>query len=158
MRKRSKYRPKIVLRDPVAYAIESVTKLAQHESAIVLRIKNHDAIANLMLGKGTKQDFDTLVSAFNITEALAKYRLGDDWKEEIQLAQDAMYNMGKRAVKNDYRFIFTGPEMNAVRLGMDIHDAQLDACTIGELEKAIAYVHECIRNKKARAVLENKNE
>jgi len=99
-----------------------------------------------------------LVSAFNITEALAKYRLGDDWKEEIQLAQDAMYNMGKRAVKNDYRFIFTGPEMNAVRLGMDIHDAQLEACTIGELEKAIAYVHECIRNKRARAVLEQKNE
>jgi hypothetical protein len=44
--------------------------------------------------------------------------------------------------------------MTAVNLGMDIHDAQLDACTIGELEKAIAYVHECIRNKRAKAVLE----
>lgn len=154
MRKRSKYRPKPIIQNPVAYAIESVTRLADHGEAINLKIKNHFALDELRRGQGTRQDFDVLVAAFNVTEALAKQKLGDDWSEEIRAAQDALYTMGKRALAKDMKFVFTGPEIKAINLGMQIHDSQLDACTIGELEKAIAYVRECLRNKRARPIVE----
>jgi hypothetical protein len=36
---------------------------------------------------------------------------------------------------------------------MEIHDAQLDACTVAELEKAIDFVDKIVRNKQARPII-----
>jgi hypothetical protein len=61
--------------------------------------------------------------------------------------------MGRRGVEKD-RFAFTGPEMTAVKLVMDLHDAQLDDCTVKEMETALDIVHEEIRLKKCRPIVE----
>ena len=61
--------------------------------------------------------------------------------------------MGKRGVEKG-SFVFTGPEMNAIKLVMDLHDAQLDDCTVREMEQALFIVDEEIRLKKARPILE----
>jgi hypothetical protein len=79
--------------------------------------------------------------------------LGADWVTEIKAAQDAIYTMGKRGVERG-SFAFTGPEMTAVKLIMDLHDAQLDDCTVREMEQALFIVDEEIRMKKARAIIE----
>jgi hypothetical protein len=59
--------------------------------------------------------------------------------------------MGQRGVARD-RFLFTGPELTAMNLGMEIHDAQLDACTVGQLEKALDFVARELRARRARAI------
>jgi hypothetical protein len=61
--------------------------------------------------------------------------------------------MGKRGIERG-SFGFTGPEMTSVKLVMDIHDAQLDDCTVKEMEKALFIVEEEIRMKKARPIVE----
>jgi hypothetical protein len=61
--------------------------------------------------------------------------------------------MGKRGIEKG-RFAFTGPEMNAVKLVMDLHDAQLDDCCVREMEQALFIVEEEIRLKKCRPILE----
>jgi hypothetical protein len=91
----------------------------------------------------------------NICEALVRVRddLGLDWANEIRAAQDALYTMAKRGVEKN-RFAFTGQEMTAMKLVMDVHDAQLDNCTVKEMEQAMFIVYEEVRLKKARPILQ----
>jgi hypothetical protein len=96
-----------------------------------------------------------LIHAVNVAEALIRIRddLGADWAAEIKAAQDAIYTMGKRGVEKG-SFAFTGPEMTALKLVMDVHDAQLDNCTVKEMEMALNIVSEEIRLKKCRPIVE----
>ena len=94
---------------------------------------------------------DLLIDAFNITEALAMMRIGDDWRNEIRAAQDALLELGRRGAETG-KFILRGPELTALNLGMEIHDAQLDACTVAELERAMDMVYRTIVSKQARVI------
>jgi hypothetical protein len=124
-------------------------------AGIALKLKNHEALESILRGQGTKHDVDVLINAVNMAEALIRIRddLGADWATEIKAAQDAIYTMGKRGVERG-SFAFTGPEMTALKLVMDVHDAQLDDCTVKEMERALYIVAEEVRLKKCRAIVE----
>ena len=79
---------------------------------------------------------------------------GGDWLEEIQTAQDRLLELARRGVANDMRFIVRGEELKALNLGMEVHDAQLEAVTVRELELAMADVMENLRLRKMRPVVE----
>jgi len=67
MRKRSKYRPKPVLTDPVGYVVESSTLLVDHGTYVVdWKLKNHMAMETLMNGLAGKAHLDTVAAALNI--------------------------------------------------------------------------------------------
>ena len=155
MRKRSKYRPRKVFADPVAWVINGFKPMSESGEAVSLKIKNHLALSDITQGQGNKDKVDVLIAAMNMAEALhiVNPALGKEYAPEIKAAQDAIYMMAKRGVAKG-RFVFTGPEMQAMNTGMEVHDAQLDACTIGELEQAIKYVYEAIKHRRARAIVE----
>jgi hypothetical protein len=156
MRKKSKYKPKGVRLDAVNWVLAGMRKVGTLPTAGVgLKLKNHEALDSIMKGEGTKEHVDVLIHAVNMAEALIRIRddLGADWAIEIKAAQDAIYTMGKRGVEKG-RFAFTGPEMTAVRVVMDVHDAQLDDCSVKEMEQALYIVSEEIRLKKCRAIME----
>jgi hypothetical protein len=152
MRKRSKYRPRGVIMDTMLHVTSGMKKVGSISAGTTLKIKNHGALESVRCGVGTKEDIDILITAFNITEALAMLRIGDDWKDEIRAAQDALLAVGRRGVETG-KFILRGPELTLFNLAMQVHDAQLDACTVAELEKAIEIVEAVIRSKGARAVV-----
>lgn len=152
---RKKYKPKGVRLDTMAWVMSGMKPVSQVENAgIALKIKNHDALTNITQGRGKRGDIDIVIAAMNIAEALAMLGLGSDWRTEINAAQEAIYQMGKRGLKHSDKFLFTGPEMQAVNLGMDIHDAQLDECTVKQLEQALAIVEREIRLKRAKMIKE----
>jgi hypothetical protein len=124
-------------------------------AGVALKLKNHAALDSILKGQGTRDHVDVLIAAVNMSEALMKVRddLGKDWAKEIRDSQDAIFTMGRRGVEKN-KFAFTGPEMNAVKLVMDLHDAQLDDCSVKEMEQALFIVEEVIRMKKARAIVE----
>lgn len=156
MRKKSKYKPKGVRLDAVNWVLAGMKKVGTLPTAGVgLKLKNHEALDSIMKGQGTRDHVDVLIHAVNMAEALIRIRddLGADWAQEIRAAQDAIYTMGKRGVEKN-RFAFTGPEMTAVRVVMDVHDAQLDDCSVKEMEKALELVAEEIRLKKCRPIVE----
>lgn len=156
MRKKSKYKPHGVRLDNMSWIIAGMKKVGTLPTAgVALKIKNHEALDSILTGKGTKDHVDVLIAAVNMSEALVRVReeLGLDWVNEIKAAQDAIYSMGKRGAERGV-FAFTGPEMTAVKLVMDIHDAQLDECMVQEMEKALDIVQEEIRLKKARPIVE----
>jgi hypothetical protein len=156
MRKKSNYKPRGVRVDNMSWVIAGMKKVGALPTAgVALKLKNHEALDSILTGQGTKAHVDVLINAVNMTEAMARVRddLGADWATEIKAAQDAIYTMGKRGVEKG-SFAFTGPEMTAVRLIMDLHDAQLDDCSVREMEQALFIVGEEIRLKKARPIIE----
>jgi hypothetical protein len=152
MRKRSKYRPKGVLPDPLSHVLTGLNRVGSIAAGTTLKIKNHDALNTVRQGTATRDDIDILIGALNMAEALSRMKIGDDWKVEIRAAQDALFAVGSRGAETG-RFILRGPELISLNLGMEIHDAQLDACTISELEKAMDIVNNDIRNHKARPIV-----
>jgi hypothetical protein len=153
MRKKSKYKPRPVLRDCMAYIKTGFEPVRNQSETMTLVMKNHAALEEITKGRGTKSHIDTVIVAMNMTEALAMIRqdLGADWRDEINAAQDALFTMAQRGLAKG-RFVFTGPELQAINLAMELHDAQLDACTVDELQKAITLSKRIIRAGKARVI------
>lgn len=155
MRKRSKYRPKGVRVDALDYVLTSIKPLASLKSEVAtLRIRNHGALAEVCKGNGNRDDIDVLIAALNIAEAMVVQGVGTDYAGEIRAGQDALRDMATRGVGLGDRFIFRATELQAINLAMEIHDAQLDAITVAQLERAIAYVHRVVRAGGARKILE----
>lgn len=156
MRKKSNYKPRGVRYDNMSWIMAGMKKVGTLPTAgVALKLKNHEALDSILTGQGTRAHVDVLIAAVNMSEALIRIRdeLGRDWAQEIKAAQDAIYTMGKRGFEKN-RFAFTGPEMNAVKLIMDLHNTQLDECSVKEMEQALFIVAEEIRLKKARPILE----
>jgi hypothetical protein len=154
-RKKSKYKPKGVRLDATTWVINGFRNISQTGDAVLhLKIKNHESLECLRKGEATRMDIDAIISAFNMAEALARMQIGDDYAAEIKAGQDALLDVAKRGVNRDDRFVLKAAELSAINLVMEIHDAQLEITTIGELEKAMDIVAKEIRMRKARPVLE----
>jgi hypothetical protein len=158
MKKKSKYKPRGVRYDNMSWLIAGMKKVGTLPTAgVALKLKNHEALDSILTGQGTKDHVDALISAVNMAEAMTRIRddLGRDWAQEIRAAQDAIYAMGVRGYEKG-SFLFTGPEMTAVKLIMDLHDSQLDDCTVREMEQALFIVEEELRMRKARSIVKTK--
>ncbi len=154
MKKRSKYRPRAVLRNPVAYVLESLTPIASMEKYFIdLKIKNHDALRSLTQGMAVRADIDTLIASMNITEALYRLGFGREYADVMRGGLDSLHAVGKRGVANN-KFILKSDEMNALNLAMDLHDAQLEIITLKDMENAIKVVNEEFRQRKMRSIAE----
>lgn len=156
MRKRSKYRPKPQLTDPLTWVLAGMKPvLTAKEVMDNVRIKNHLALRCVVEGTATRKDMDVLIEAFNVTEALCRVdaSLGRDWSDEIKAGQDALLAMGRRGIAKGDRFVFTGPELTAANIVMEIHDAQLERCTVAQMEKALSEVVKDVLHKKARPIV-----
>lgn len=156
MRKRSSYRPKTIHLDNMEW-IKTVFKKVGSlpKESVTLKLKNRISLDVIVRGEGTKDNLDEMIACFNMAEAIYRVnpKLGLDYAQEIKAAQDAIYALGKRFL-NTNKIVFTGPEMMAVKSGMEIHDAQLDEVTVKEMEQAIALVNRIILNKQARPIAE----
>ena len=156
MRKRSKYRPKPILQNPLGYVLESLTPIATMDKYFIeLKIKNHLALANLTKGVATRQDIDTLIQAINMVEALYRLGFGREYATEVHAGLDALHTVGVRGAESG-RFILKAEEMNALNEAMELHDAQLEVITLKDMENAIKLVNEELRQKKMRPIVKQK--
>jgi len=157
MRKRSKYRPKGVFTNPVAYVMEGMTPVAKHDSYLVdLKIKNHGALTALTTGHAVRADIDTLIAMSNICEALYRMGFGREYDDVVRLGSDALFTVGRRGAETN-RFILRADEMNALNDLMDLHDAQMDVITIKNMEQAFRVVEAEYRARKMRPVVERRD-
>ena len=153
MRKRSSYRPKPQLPNPVAWIINGFKPVSQ-AGIVNVQIKNHSAIDSLRKGVASREDIDTIIEALNIAEALQRLGIGDEYRDEVRAAQDALYAVSKRGIDREYRFVLKAQELVSINLGMEIHDAQIEVTAIHHMEEALNIVRDEIKNRKARVILE----
>jgi hypothetical protein len=145
---RKKYRPKPVRTDTITYVLSGIRPFANVTYGTTLRIKNHDALDKLRRGEADKETIDILIGTYNVAEGLVRQNIGDEYREELRAGQDALLAVARRGGN----FILKSEELNALNLAMEVHDAQLDVCTVVELERAIDIVQEDIIHKRARSV------
>jgi len=137
MKKKSKYKPKPVRLDNLAWITSGMLPVSAAKEAMVnLGIRNHGAMESLVKGQGTRGDAVTLRSAFITARALAMLDLGKEYKPDLDKAQVTIAEMIARGDSTG-RYLFKGPEIVTVNLGLEIHEAQLEICTIAKLEEAV---------------------
>ena len=153
-KKKSKYVPKPVITDPMDWIKQGMQRVADNKHAVVLKLRNHDALVETTQGRADKAVMSVLIAAMNMAEALLivnPKELGGHLKQDIYLAQDALFDMGRRGIIRG-SFLFTGQELQAINIGMEIHDLQLEVCTVRELENAMAIVSARLRSTKVRRI------
>jgi len=153
MKKKSKYKPKGIRLDALNWVLAGLKPISSVGDAIViLKSKNHSALTEVVQGRGNRDQVDVLIAALNMCEAYAIHGKGSDWLPEIKEAQNALYEMASRGLGSE-KFLFRGPEMQAVNLAMEIHDAQLEQSTVKQLEDMSDFVAKQIILKRARPIV-----
>lgn len=154
MRKRSKYRPKHVLLNPMGFVMENLSPVRSHTAfTLDLKIKNHAALEALTKGNATRADIDTLVAMGNMTEAFARMGFGKDYSDVVKQGLQALRSVGARGAESG-RFILKAVEMTALNEFMELHDAQMEVVTLKDMDAAIALVREEFRLKKMTPIVE----
>lgn len=152
MRKKSKYKPRPINPNAHQWVLAGLKPLPEVSDALVnIKIKNYAALDEIRAGRATTDHVDVIIGAVNMAEAYTILGKGKDWIDEIHAAQDALFTMASRGLVKK-RFLFTGQEMNAINLAMEIHNQQLENSTVQEVEKCLKIVENQIRHKKAREI------
>lgn len=152
MKKRSKYRPRRVLLDTMAFVQESLTPVAKHDNYLLdMKIVNSMAMASLMKGTATKRDMDVLVAMSNIVEALYELGFGRQHQDVATEGRYAILSIVYRAVER-LRFVPTGEDIKRLNTLMELHDAQMDVITIADMERAISLAKRRIAAKDSVAL------
>ena len=156
MRKKSKYKPRPVLADPVTWVVRGVKKLDEvaFSETMTLDIKNGSAFLELQQGRGTGSDVKTLIFAFNMAEALARLGVEQPELPASHAAQEAIVSMLQRChgIGNG-RFVTTGPELQAIRDALAVHDDQLRKSSVVKMEEALRLVGEIHASGTMRKIL-----
>jgi hypothetical protein len=154
MRKKSKYKPKPVLQNPLGFVLDSIAPITAHSGYLVeLQLKNSNAMLNLMQGRATKQDMNMIIAMSNIVEALCDLGFGKQYASVAVDGREAIIGIVMRAV-DKLRFVPTGPEIQALNTLMELHDEQMQIITVGDMDRAIAHAKELLRNKRATVLPE----
>lgn len=148
---RKKYTPRPVLANPLSYVLTGF-KPIRKEDADRIKIISHGSMHALTTGTATRVDWDFICNALNIAIVLAERGIGDEYTEQIKDAMLAHAQCGKRMLK-DGTLGYTGEQMRLVNLALEIHDAQVDIATVGEMEYAHIEVEKRHRDKKLTYVV-----
>lgn len=133
MRKRSTYRPRPVVRNPVAYVLAGLTRADTGNGQVMaIRLRNHLALEAVLDGTSTVEDLSLLGHSFNMSLGLAKQRLGDDYRADLQAGADALKAFAGTGVRTD-------EGVRAISYALAVHDAQLDICTVQHIERGLKY-------------------
>jgi hypothetical protein len=154
MRKRSKYKPKPVLQNPLGYVMESATPLIEHETYVVdWQLKNNSAFEKLLKGIADKKDINTLVAARNITEGLMVTLKGADADGTLARSAVALIELCDRGNAGK-SLVMKAQELQAMRDMMQLHDELLEVVTVRQFERALEYTMNEIKVGRARHLKE----
>jgi hypothetical protein len=154
MRKRSKYKPKPVLVNPLGYVMESATPLIEHETYVVdWQLRSNSAFEKLLKGLADKKDINTLVAARNITEGLMVTLKGADADGTLARSAVALIELCDRGNAGK-SLVMKAQEIQAMRDMMQLHDELLEVVTVRQFERALEYTKNEIKVGRARHLKE----
>jgi hypothetical protein len=153
MRKRSKYKPKGVRLDAMHWVVSGMTKVSAKESEYVtMHLKNMSALDSLTKGTATRQEADIIIGVINVAEALCMLGVGSEYRQLVLDASSALYAVCKRSLELNDRFVCRGEELSAIKTGYEVHDAQMEVCTLAMLDKALDTIAATLKQKKGKVI------
>ena len=153
MRKKSKYVPKPVRLNAMAYVTESISPISGMKSFYTtLNLKNMSALDSFGKGTATKLEADVVIEALNVCEAYCMMNVGREYRQDVLSALSALQAVCVRSLTSDGKFICQGNEFELIKAGFEVHTAQLEVATIGSLEAAIKLVFSTLKAKRAKVI------
>jgi ActR/RegA family two-component response regulator len=153
MRKKSKYKPRGVRLDTMHWVVSGMTKVSAKESEYVtMHLKNMSALDSLTKGTATRQEADIIIGVINVAEALCMLGVGVEYLQLVLDASSALYAVCKRSLKLNDRFVCRGEELSAIKTGYEVHNAQLEVCTLAMLDKALDTIAATLKQKKGKII------
>lgn len=145
MRKRSSYRPRAVIRDPIGYVIKGMSPMTDDQIRNC-SIHHHDALYRMTHGEASMDDWQLVCHMINTSVALSQTIFGGDYLDDLKLAMVAHARAGKRKLAGK-GLAYTGEELTAVNTALAINDEQIKLATMQEIGTAIRVVDEAHRQK-----------
>ena len=153
MRKRSKYKPRGVRLDTMHWLVTGMTKVSAKESEYVtMHLKNMSALDSLTKGTATRQEADIIIGVINVAEALCMLGVGSEYRQLVLDASSALYDVCKRSLELNDRFVCRGEELSAIKTGYEVHDAQMEVATLAMLDKALDTIAATLKQKKGKII------
>lgn len=147
------YRPRVKIDDPLQYVLSGLVPVrAMTDISVSLRIQNHGALVALSKGCAKTHDITRLIDALNVSEALALGKIGAEYAGEIAEGQAALKAIGARG-RAESRYLLRGPELSALNVAVEVHDAQLEVATVNDMEKAINLINKTVRAGRAEVII-----
>lgn len=131
---------RVLMRAQVLASTDALDQTQQQQ----LKIRNWASFDAIVNGSGNESHANDLVNAVNVAMVMAEAGLGREEIPAIRAAQKAVIEMGARHEKTG-RFGFDGPGLQAMKLLLSIHDAQLESDDCAE-----GFIVKCIEEVKAR--------
>ena len=155
MRKKSKkYKPKGVRLDTMTWLREGMMKATDKKSEyLTMHLKNMSALDSLAKGTANKKEMDICIGVINVAEALCELGVGSEYHQLVLDASSALYDVCKRSFEINDRFVCKGEELCSIKLGYEVHDAQMEVTTLAMLDDALDLIDKTIRAKKAKVIV-----
>lgn len=141
MRKRSKYRPRPVIRDTLTYLIKGGQPMG-HEEIDKVMLEALSAMHALTHGRGTFADWEIVRNMINSSVAMCQLFFDSAYLDDLKEAMVAHARCGRRHIEGK-GFGYSGPEIQAVHLALEIAKEQLRLATIRDIGSALAMVDNC---------------
>jgi hypothetical protein len=145
MRKRTKRKVQYSLIDPIKYAIVGASITAKKDLD-KLRLRELTSMESLRTGKGTKEDWRSVVDMMNISETMALSGIGAEVLPYVQILQKSMHEAAERYEKTG-KMGLNGSGIVAMREVYEYHDLQRTSISRSEYEKMIKKTGDFIRSR-----------
>ena len=141
---RKKYKPKTIVQNPLNYFLGGL-KRVDAENLTELNVKNSKAMLSICNGQGTRDDWDQLVGMQNMGLVLAEIHFDMQYHDILIVGRNALHAVGKRWLEHK-KFVFKGDELQSLNDSIEVHEAQLNALRVIDVERAFNEVQRRIKN------------
>jgi len=145
MRKRSRYKPRPVISDPLNWVLNGFKRLEQHDLTR-LALMHHQAMHAMTHGTGVWEDWNTVCHMVNLAVAMSQTVFDSAYLDDLKEAMLAHAKCGRRHLDGK-SLAYTGPELQTMNTAVEIITEQLKLATRAELETAVRVVEQCKREK-----------
>lgn len=141
-----KYKPRKKISDPIGY----FSKVPEDHRTLILT-RTHTSLERLLKGDGNWKDWDEVTHSINAAVLLDIQVYDGVYADTLREAANAHASCGERG-KHSQRLLYTGPELIAVRTGLEIHDHQMLQATTKETAEAVREAQRLVRAGHMNAV------
>jgi hypothetical protein len=149
MRKRTK-RKMWNLLDPIQHAVVGAA-ITPRATLDKLRFLEYSALDAITRGKGTVQDWRTLVDVLNLSEVMGKAGLGPEVLPVCAKAQEALHKAAMR-YQETMRMGLDGPGIQAIRDLIEYADLQQASISRAEFERYVKKTRDYIKSNSDKVV------
>jgi len=137
--RKKKFVPKWLKVNTLELVADRLKPVAKQGSWMLDRqLKASAGLEALMHGTANREHLNDIVACHNMAWALQRHRMGDEYAATTTASEAALRSITDRFGALG-RFAASGPEIKALQDLLELHQAQMEACTVGQMQTAYEY-------------------